>query len=152
MSRLRLHQEPLQKAWLDAYGHLNEAYYLVPFANATWVLQDHFGIGVDYFEKTGLALYTLESHIRYLAEVRFPAQLEIESLILGADEKKLHIAHVMKADDKESASFECLLLHYDSRAGCPAAFPNAVLKELRAAMTVPKPDWVGRSVNPPKAI
>ena len=27
------------------YGHLNEAYYLVVFSNATWSLQDHFGIG-----------------------------------------------------------------------------------------------------------
>ena len=39
MSTFRLHEEPLQKGWLDAYGHLNEAYYLVPFSNATWKIQ-----------------------------------------------------------------------------------------------------------------
>jgi hypothetical protein len=64
MTILQLHSEPLQDSWLDAYGHLNEAYYLVPFSNTTWKLQDHFGIGVEYFEKTGCALFTLETHLR----------------------------------------------------------------------------------------
>ncbi len=50
---LKLHAEPLRDDWLDAYGHLNEAYYLVPFSNASWALQDHFGIGVAYFERDG---------------------------------------------------------------------------------------------------
>ena len=64
MTRLKLHSEPLQEAWLDAYGHLNEAYYLVPFSNATWLMQDHFGIGVPYFKETGCAIYTVETHMR----------------------------------------------------------------------------------------
>ena len=66
---LNLHREPVQESWLDAYGHLSEAYYLVPFSNASWAYQDHFDIGVTYFEKTGGALYTLETHLRYLKEV-----------------------------------------------------------------------------------
>ncbi len=50
MTSFSFHSEPLQDIWLDAYGHLNEAYNLMPFSNATWKLQDHFGIGVDYFD------------------------------------------------------------------------------------------------------
>lgn len=53
MTTYRLHEEPLQDGWLDAYGHLNEAYYLVPFSNATWKLQDKFAVGADYFKETG---------------------------------------------------------------------------------------------------
>ncbi len=34
MSVLKLHSEPVREEWLNAYGHLNEAYYLVPFSNA----------------------------------------------------------------------------------------------------------------------
>jgi len=45
MNTYRFHSEPLQESWLDAYGHLNEAYYLVPFSNTTWIMQDHFGMG-----------------------------------------------------------------------------------------------------------
>ena len=36
MSDFEFHSEPLQEAWLDLYGHLNEAYYLLPMSNATW--------------------------------------------------------------------------------------------------------------------
>ncbi|MCY4149705.1 MAG: hypothetical protein OXD44_02310 [Gammaproteobacteria bacterium] len=41
MALLNLHNEPIKEEWLDAHGHLNEAYYLVPFSNAARVLQDH---------------------------------------------------------------------------------------------------------------
>ena len=64
MTLLKLHAEPLQDHWLDAYGHLNEAYYLVPFTNANWAILDHFGIGRPYYERTGGAFYTVESHVR----------------------------------------------------------------------------------------
>lgn len=147
MTQLKLHSEPLQDDWLDAYGHLNEAYYLVPFSNATWALQDHFGIGVDYFERTGGALYTVETHLRYLKEVRAPALLEIESLVLGADAKRLRFAHVMMVGDSLRATFECMALHVDSRAGRTAPFPDAVQAALRAARVAELPDWAGRGIS-----
>lgn len=104
MSIFRLHEEPLQVVWLDAYGHLNEAYYLVPFSNATWKLQDHFGIGAAYFDKTGCALYTLETHLRYVDEVRAPATLAIETAVLGVDAKRLHVGHTMWSGTRECAT------------------------------------------------
>lgn len=146
MSTFHLHEEPLQPAWVDAYGHLNEAYYLVPFSNATWKLQDHFGIGTDYFDETGCALYTLETHLRYVAEVRGSAKLSIESMVLGVDAKRLHVGHVLWVGDRECATFECIALHYDTRKPGAAAFPENILAPLRAAVLDPTPGWVGRSV------
>ena len=99
MTRFCLHAEPLQDGWLDAYGHLNEAYYLIPFSNATWALQAHFNIGTAYFDQTGRALYTLETHLRYVREVRAPADLQVESMVLGVDEKRLHIGHRLIVKD-----------------------------------------------------
>ncbi len=147
MTHLKLHSEALRDDWLDAYGHLNEAYYLVPFSNATWALQDHFGIGVDYYERTGGALYTVETHLRDLKEVRAPALLEIESLVLGADAKRLHFAHTMLVGDSLRATFECLGLHFDSKAGRTAPFPDAVLVALQAACVAEAPDWAGRGIS-----
>jgi acyl-CoA thioesterase FadM len=46
MTIFTLHSEPLKDEWLDAYGHLNEAYYLVPFTAANWAIMDRFGIGL----------------------------------------------------------------------------------------------------------
>ena len=147
MTHLKLHSEALRDDWLDAYGHLNEAYYLVPFSNATWALQDHFGIGVDYYERTGGALYTVETHLRYLKEVRAPAMLEIESLVLGADAKRVRFAHVMTVGDSLRATFECVALHFDSGAGRTAPFPEAVLAALQAARVAEPPDWAGRGIS-----
>lgn len=147
MSHFKLHSEPVQDIWLDAYGHLNEAYYLVPFSNATWALQEYFAIGVAYFERTGAALYSVESHVRYLREVRAPALMEIESMILDVDAKRLRFAHVMIVDGVQRATFECLGLHFDTRAGKTAPFPNEVLAALKDTCVSEPPDWVGRSIS-----
>lgn len=144
---LKLHAEPVQDAWLDPYGHLNEAYYLVPFSNASWALQAHFDIGVEYFERSGGALYTVESHIRYLKEVRAPALMEVESMVLASDPKRIHIAHVMRVQGAVCATFECLGLHYDTRAGRSAAMSEAVQAALAAARAPELPDWTGRRVS-----
>ena len=147
MNVLKLHSEPVQKEWLDAYGHLNEAYYLVPFSNASWALQDHFGIGVEYFERTGGAIYTVESHLRYLKEVRAPAVVEIESMIFDADAKRLRFAHVMRVADEERATFECVTLHFDTHSNRTAPLPEDVQTALMAARVVELPDWAGRRVT-----
>lgn len=147
MTTFYLHEEPLQDEWLDAYGHLNEAYYMVPFSNATWRLQDHFAIGVDYFEQTGCALYTLETHLRYLDEVRAPAVLEVESMILSVDAKRLHIGHVMHFAGRQRATVECMLLHYDTRAAAAAPFPEKIAATLRDAALDPSPDWAFRAIR-----
>ena len=147
MTVLKLHAEPLRDDWLDAYGHLNEAYYLVPFSNASWALQDHFGIGVDYFERTGGALYTVETHLRYLKEVRAPAMLELGTMVLGSDAKRLRFAHVMTVDGIVSATFECVALHFDTQAGRTAPLPEAVQAALKEAEVAEPPDWAGRSIS-----
>jgi len=147
MTKLPLHSEPLQDAWLDAYGHLNEGYYVVAFSNATWPVQAHFGIGTDYFEETGCALYTVESHLRYLDDVRAPAMLNFESMILGCDAKKVHLAHVLTVDGTERATFECLLLHFDTKQGRTIPMPETTQGLLRSAMVADLPDWSGRKVS-----
>ncbi len=147
MTILRLHEEPLQDAWLDAYGHLNEAYYLVPFSNATWKVQEHFGIGIPYFEDTGCAIYTVETHLRYLKDVRVPATMEVESLILGSGPGKIWFAHRMQVDGTVCATGEFMLLHYDTGRGQVTPMPASVQERLKAAEVSELPDWAGRSIS-----
>ena len=147
MSTLRLHSEPVKDEWLDAYGHLNEAYFLVPFTNATWIMQDHFGIGVDYFDDTGCAMYTVETHLRYLNDVRSPAVVDIESIILGSAAKKIWFAHLMLVDGKLCATGEFMLLHYSTRDSRTIAMPDPVQAALKQAEIPEKPDWIGRQIS-----
>ena len=147
MTTFNFHSEPVQTEWLDGYGHLNEAYYLVPLSNATWHMQDHFNIGLDYFDHTGCALYTVETHVRYLREVRAPADLKIETLILGSDAKRIWFAHQMVFEDVVRATGEFMVLHYDTREERTAAMPDEVQAALKAAEIIEKPDWVSRRIS-----
>ncbi len=147
MRAFQFHAEPLQAEWLDAYGHLNEAYYLLPFSNASWIMQTHFGIGTDYFKRSGCALYTVETHLRYLKEVRAPAQLAIETLMLGSDAKRIWFAHLMTVDDQLRATGEFMALHYDTRKNCTAAMPEHVQAALKKAQTADPPEWVRRRIG-----
>ena len=147
MTIFKLHSEPLKDEWLDAYGHLNEAYYLVPFTAANWAIMDRFAIGADYFGRTGGALYTVEGHLRLVKEVRAPALLEIESMVFGSDAKRIRFAHVMKVAGVERASYECVLLHFDSTAGRVAPMAEAVQAALKAAQMPELPPWAGRGIS-----
>ncbi|MBC8339212.1 MAG: thioesterase family protein [Rhodospirillales bacterium] len=147
MTIFQLHSEPVLDDWLDHYGHLNEAYYLVAFSNATWALQEKFGIGAEYFERTGGALYTVESHVRYLKEVRAPAVMEIATMILGVDAKRVHFAEIMTVDGIERATFECMGLHVDANTGRTAPIPEDVARAMTEAMVAETPDWAGQRVS-----
>ncbi len=147
MTVFKLHSEPVLDQWLDHYGHLNEAYYLVPFSNATWALQEEFGIGADYFKRTGGALYTVESHIRYLKDVRAPAVMEVQTMILGVDAKRLHMAEVMIVGGVERATFECMGLHVDTNTGQSSPMPENAVAALAEAVTAEFPDWAGRRIS-----
>ena len=147
MTVLNLHSESLQDSWLDLYGHLNEAYYLVPFSNTTWIMQDHFGIGSEYFDKTGCALYTVETHLRYLSDVRAPATMDIETLVLGSDAKKIWFAHQMRVGGKLCASAEFMALHYNTREARTMEMPEQIQADLQAAKVEELPDWVGRQIS-----
>jgi len=147
MTVFRFHSEPLQQGWLDLYGHLNEAYYLVPFSNTTWVMQDHFGIGSDYFDASGCALYTVETHLRYLNDVRAPATMDIETIVLGSDAKKIWFAHRMLVGDRLCATAEFMALHYNTRESRTEAMPETVQQQLAEAAVAELPDWVGRQIS-----
>ena len=147
MTTFNFHSEPLQDSWLDAYGHLNEAYYLVPLSNTTWKFQDYFGIGVDYFEDTGCAFYTVETHLRYLSEVRFPAVMDIETIILGSDAKKIWFAHKMRVEGNLCATGEFMVLHYGTRESRTIEMPESVQTALKQAEVSEMPDWAGRHIS-----
>ena len=53
----------------------------------------------------------------------------------------------MTVDGTERATFECLLLHFDSRVGRVTPMADDVIARLEAATVAELPDWSGRSVS-----
>lgn len=107
--------------WTDDNGHMNEAHYLTVAAGATDGFLAMIGAGPAYVA-SGKSYFTVETHIRYLAEVRAGDRLTVTTQILNGAEKRLHLFHHLRRDDGMlAATVETLLLHTDltTRRTCP---------------------------------
>ena len=110
--------------WIDYNGHLNDAGYAVLLSAANEVLLAHLGLSEDYRVATGRALYTVESHIRYLAEARHGDAIEAASLLAGADAKRLRLQTLLRRGDGTAiATGEYVYLHVDPVTGGVTAMP-----------------------------
>ena len=137
--------------WLDYNEHMNVAYYLKAFDDASEVLAAAAGMGVEYTRNTGLSWVALESHITFQQEALLGDALRVESRVLAVDGKKLHYYQEMFRSTELLATHEQLGLAFDTGARKSVAFSaeiHAGLEALRVAADVrPCPDWVGRAIS-----
>ena len=143
------HVEPVRPEWIDYNGHMNVAYYLVAFDNATDVLFDALGFDEAWRKRTGRSFFAVEGHIRYLGETKLGQNLEVESRLLAVDAKRIHYFHTMRIEGEAAvaATFESLSLHVDMATRRSAPFSPEDLARARAAVsTLPPPEGVGRAV------
>jgi acyl-CoA thioester hydrolase len=141
--------------WIDANGHMNLAYYVVLFDQATDLLYDAIGVGQAYRNVTGNSTFTAETHTTYEREVRVGERVRVTAHLLGADAKRLHYFHEMfhAEDGHRVAAQELMALHIDMAARRVAPFPpdlqvriHAMVKE-RAGSALPI--GVGRRIAMP---
>jgi len=152
---LRLHETGVAPEWADYNGHMSESAYLLVFGDNADAFFRYAGVDEDY-RASGRSLFTAETHLRHLREVRAGDRLRLTLQVLGLDAKRLHIAHEMRAgDDLLVSTAEQLLLHVNARAGRVVPFPAelaARLEEVRAAhAALPVPGYVGRCIVAPAA-
>lgn len=139
----------MPREWTDYNGHMNEAFYLVAAAGATDRFLTMIGAGPTYVAG-GRSFFTVETHIRYLAEVLEGAQLTITTQVLGGG-KKLHLFHrLLRADWMLAATVETLLIHTDlttRRTSQPDAAIIATLAPMVRAHAAQPADGAGRHVG-----
>ena len=135
-------------SWVDYNGHMTEARYLQVFADATDAFLRHVGVDADYLGG-GHSAYTVETHIRHLREVAALEPLAVETQVLGADEKRLHLFHTMThgRDGETLATGEHMLLHVDTARGARAPWLEPVASRVAAAAAahaaLPGPEGAG---------
>jgi acyl-CoA thioester hydrolase len=140
--------------WIDANGHMNLAYYVVLFDQATDLLYDALGVGQAYREITGNSTFTAETHTLYEREVRAGEQVRVTAHLLGADAKRLHYFHEMfhAEGGHRVAAQELLALHVDMSSRRVAPFPPGIYAAIQAAVRErggrPPPKGVGRRITP----
>jgi acyl-CoA thioesterase FadM len=137
--------------WIDYNGHLMDGYYAVAFSAVT----DHFlelvGFGPAYPAASGHSVYTVESHLVYLREVRAGARLVYTTQLLGYDERRIHLVHTMAVAGAPAATNELLLVHVRQEPPGVVPMPAAALARLaefaRAHAAHAPPAQVGRRVG-----
>ncbi len=142
-------REPVQDAWIDYNGHLSEPYYVLVFGHATDAVMDLVGIDAAYREANDASLYTVEAHVRYLAEVAAGSDLEVRSSVIGATGKLLWIWHELWVEGRLRATEEVLGVHVSGGGSTP--FPDDVAERVRAACVVPPEEAAGRIRPLPQA-
>ncbi len=139
------------QTWADYNGHMNESRYLEAFSNATDRLMEVIGADADYIAAGG-SYFTVETHLRYLDEVRAGEPLTVTTMVLGGAGKTLHLYHQMLAGEEQrpAATAEVMLLHVDlatRRSSPPApAVAERLARLLREHAALPRPEGIGRAI------
>ena len=141
--------------WVDYNGHLNDGYYMVVFSQATDALMTLIGLDAAGRAATGHSMFTLESHINYLLEVKQDKEIEVRTQILGSDAKRLQIYQTMCLAGTETllAASEQMLLNVDMSGPRAAAFAPSVMAQVQALTQahreLPRPKYAGRTIALP---
>ena len=122
--------------YIDIMGHMNVMWYIHIFDIGTRNFFDRFGFGREYIERTGMGSFALESHIRYLGEVKQGEAVTVRSRVLDHSAKTLHFMHFMTRnhDGKMAATIELLGAHADLSQRKVVPFPPEILARLDPLM------------------
>jgi len=122
--------------WVDHYGHMNMAYYLVVFDLATDRLWPELGLG-PAFREQGLGTFAAETWVRYAREVTLGMPLDCDSEVLAFDDKRLLAVHRMRHAEEGwlVAENEVLYLCVDLGIRRVARWPEAVLARFAGQAT-----------------
>jgi acyl-CoA thioester hydrolase len=165
VNALQLYSTSVRAEWVDYNDHLSEWAYLLIFGDNADAFFRYIGIDDDY-RAAGHSLYTAETHLRHLREVKLGESLALTLQVLGLDRKRLHLLHEMHAVARGApggrppglaprgcvATGEQMLLHVDTGTGRVAPFGAGLAERLRALAVshsvLSVPDYVGRPIRP----
>ncbi|MBU6377588.1 MAG: carnitine 3-dehydrogenase [Gammaproteobacteria bacterium] len=122
--------------WTDYNGHMNEARYLEVFSAATDRLMALIGCDADYIA-AGHSYFTVETHLRHVAEAHAGARIRVLTQVLGAEGKRLHLFNqLFDAEGKLLATGEHLLIHVSLATRRAVAPTEALQQRLREIDTL----------------
>jgi len=130
---LRLVFREVPGEWIDYNRHVHESRYLQLFGDATDALLAHLGIDAAYLDG-GASFYTVETHLSHLRQLVAGDRVQVITQLLGWDDKRLHVYHVLRRDGEEDpvATAEQMLLHVDTISGRAAPARESVRARIAA--------------------
>lgn len=149
---LEIHRGCVDASWIDYNGHMSEGYYAVAFGDATDAYLAHAGFSQRYRRDNAATFYTVETHIRYLRELKLGDPIVVRTTVLGVDARKVHLHHslVHAQAGFEAATQEAFLLHVAKDAVAVTPMGEALLSAIehdRDNHAALAPDGVGRAIR-----
>ena len=147
------YQSCVQPDWIDFNGHMNVAYYVLAFDQATDVFNANLGIGPEYTRDTRLSMFVVDMNVTYKRELKEGTQINCTTQLLEFDAKKLRIYHQMfnATEGYLAATNEIIMVHVDLKTGRSCPFSEHSLSRLqtmaRQHQSLAIPDGAGRSLS-----
>jgi len=130
--------------YMDVMGHMNVGWYSHFFSEAMLGLYTQLGFGVDDINDRQMGRFALETHIRYLREVRVGHKVEVFSRFIARNEKRFHVINFLwnKTLEGISATYEVVGTSVDLRLRNPAPFPSELMVKMDKMISAHKQlDW-----------
>jgi carnitine 3-dehydrogenase len=149
---LLMYESVVLPDWLDYNGHMNESRYLQVFSDASDALLQFIGMDEEY-RSQGFSFYTVETHIRHLNEVGGSEPLKVETQLLGFDEKRIRINHIMlhPPSGKVLATGEHMFLHVDTEKSRAVKMGSAIYDKLekiwKGHQNLSVPEYAGKGIR-----
>lgn len=136
--------------WIDHNGHMNVAYFVVAFDEATDAIYEDWGIGLSYPDETGCSVFTLGMNVDYMGELFERDPIRITTTLVDYDSKRIHYFHQMFHENsgKLVATNECLCMNVRLSTRKSEPFPDSVSTALDTAVCRSKfPEGFGRTLE-----
>jgi acyl-CoA thioester hydrolase len=147
----------VREEWLDYNGHMHDAFYATVLSDANEELFAALDLSERYREAEGKAYYTVETHIRFVAECSGGDVLTAATTVVDADAKRLRLYTEVAVDGGGPvANGDSLYLHVDPAAGRTAPLSEDRLDRVNAMLAahanLPRPAHLGVGVGarPPR--
>ncbi len=126
------YEATIPEDYLDLMGHMNVMWYTHLFSMSMMGVFRLTGLTREYMEEHQSGMFALESHIRYLSEVRVNQQVSVRSRFLDASPRRIHLIHFLVNHDKNdvAATFELVSSHVDMRIRRTSPFPEELAARI----------------------
>jgi acyl-CoA thioester hydrolase len=129
--------------WLDSLGHMNFLEYQRLADQASDIFWIDIGGQLGPVGRR-LAYVILETHVRYMFELRLGDPVAIDTRLVAYDHRRLHLHHTLMKADQPVCAVQYLGLAFDLETRRASSWPPPMLQRLAAWRTnAPAADLIG---------
>jgi acyl-CoA thioester hydrolase len=147
-----VYRTQVREEWLDYNGHLHDASYGIVLSDANEAWFAALDLSAGYRATCGASFYTVECHLRYLAECTLGQRLSAATIVVAAGAKTVRLyTELLHEDGSPAATGDSLYVHVDTELGAVTAMPSDRLERIQdmlaAHAALRRPTYLGLGVG-----